>query len=143
MASGGPGVSVRKLMALCMRNLKSLTVVGRGQPDETVVCQCAAQRTALLSLPAGQLGLREPGNRPESRADGGVSDKTGWEDRGQRFCDSRWGSLAPAPRGGRRQISMQPIAGKVYSVGLWAAKAENSGSYISGSDRIISGSVML
>jgi hypothetical protein len=37
---------------------------------------------------------------PESRGDGDVSEKTGWEDRSQQFWDSRRGRLARVPSSG-------------------------------------------
>jgi hypothetical protein len=35
---------------------------------------------------------------PESRGDGGVSDKNGWKGRGQQLWNSRWGTRDPVPR---------------------------------------------
>jgi hypothetical protein len=37
------------------------------------------------------------------KGDGGVSDKTGWEGRGQQLLDLRWGTRAPVPRSGPGQ----------------------------------------
>src|SRR5664279_1084525 len=63
---------------------------------------------------------------PESRGDGGVSDKTGEEGRGQQLRDSRRDTRNPVPRPGpgQRKHSCAGVPEQVYSVGLLGAKTE-------------------
>ena len=79
-----------------------LAAVGREPPDEAVVWQYAqANRGAVAS---GGIGCGSREIDPESRGDGGVSDKTGWEGRGQRFWNLGWAmrtlcrAWGPAPK---------------------------------------------
>ena len=52
-------------------------------------------------------------NRSSATRYGGVSDKTGWEDRSQRFRDSHWGRRdpVPSPRAQARNSALESIVG--------------------------------
>src|ERR1035437_6059175 len=81
-----------------------LAAVGGEPSDETVVWQYApADRWVVASR--GIAEAVEPGNRSRPTAKGGVSDKTGWEGRGQQFWNLGWAmrtlcrAWGPAPKG--------------------------------------------
>src|SRR5450759_3380137 len=81
-----------------------LLVFAGGEPsDKAVVWQYApADRRAVAS---GGIAEAAGGREidPEPRGEGGVSDKTGWEGRGQQFRDSHWHSRDPVPSPGLGQ----------------------------------------
>jgi hypothetical protein len=103
-----------------------LAVVGGEPSDETVVWQYApADRRAVAS---GGIAEAAGGREidPEPRGEGGVSDKTGWEGRGQQFRDSHWHSRdpVPSPGPGQRKYLCAGVPKGGYSVGLLGAKTE-------------------
>ena len=80
-----------------------ISLAGGEPPDEAALWEYgAADRGAVAS---GGIAGAVAGIDPESRGDGGVSDKTGWEVLGQQFWNLGWAmrtlcrAWGPAPKG--------------------------------------------